>query len=478
MKNKIGIIVPYRNRHSQLQTFYKEIVEYLEDKDLHYEIIIVEQDDAKQFNRGMLLNVGYVYAKKLKCSHIVFHDVDMIPVDVDYSVSEVPLHLATNFVVDEGEKDRENFDEYFGGVTMFPIETFEKINGYSNKYWGWGYEDDDLLLRCATTDVELDEIREKNYVKKSQVLQFNGVNAYIKGKNFNNVVNLNSDFTIFVSFYPEVLRLDHTKESDNFTIFSLGSGYNTELSYNSFRRYSFSTFDKELNNINLYSEIKPNYMTSICLTFDKTSKKVTMYQDGVVIKELTVDTKFYSHILEQIFYVGCSKTDDEQFQSYFKGYFHRLAFYGKKLNPEEILEISKDGVTSLTQNRKKYKSATKLKLYYDSNYIKNYSLVDLSGNENDGKIVNCEIVKINLEEHKVVKIPHRRKSVFKSLKHEENGFLGNKWKDQATRWNQLRFHNEVNVNLDLTKDDGLSDLQFVLHTRRQTRSATRVKVGI
>jgi hypothetical protein len=219
-------------------------------------------------------------------------------------------------------------------------------------------------------------------------------------------------------------------------------------------------------------------MTSICLTFDKSNKKVTMYQDGNVIKELTVDTKFYSHILEQIFYIGCSKTDDEQFQSYFKGYFHRLAFYGKKLEPEEILEISQNGSISLTQNRKKYKSATKLKLYYDSNYIKNYSLVDLSGNENDGKIVNCEIVKINLEEYKSVKIPHRRKSVFKSLKHEENGFLGNKWKDQATRWNQLRFHNEVNVNLDLMKDDGLSDLQFVLHTRRQTRSATRVKVGI
>jgi hypothetical protein len=34
-------------------------------------------------------------------------------------------------------------------------------------------------------------------------------------------------------------------------------------------------------------------------------------------------------------------------------------------------------------------------------------------------------------------------SLFKSLKHDENGFLGNKWKDQATRWNQLRFQNEV-----------------------------------
>jgi hypothetical protein len=30
------------------------------------------------------------------------------------------------------------FDTYFGGVTLFPVKAFEEIDGYSNKYWGWG----------------------------------------------------------------------------------------------------------------------------------------------------------------------------------------------------------------------------------------------------------------------------------------------------------------------------------------------------
>ena len=144
MNKKLGIIVPFRNRHEHLYEFKKAIITYLESKKISFELIIVEQDNAKLFNRGMLLNIGFVYAKKLKCDYIVFHDVDMLPVNVDYSYSDKPLHLATKFVLN----DRELFDTYFGGVTLFPIKVFEEIDGYSNKYWGWGYEDTDLLLRC------------------------------------------------------------------------------------------------------------------------------------------------------------------------------------------------------------------------------------------------------------------------------------------------------------------------------------------
>lgn len=39
---------------------------------------------------------------------------------------------------------------YFGGVGAFSKEQFEKINGYSNKFWGWGGEDDDAYNRCST----------------------------------------------------------------------------------------------------------------------------------------------------------------------------------------------------------------------------------------------------------------------------------------------------------------------------------------
>ena len=42
-------------------------------------------------------------------------------------------------------EDRESF---FGGVVLMSKEHLEKTNEYSNGYWGWGYEDTDLLLRC------------------------------------------------------------------------------------------------------------------------------------------------------------------------------------------------------------------------------------------------------------------------------------------------------------------------------------------
>ena len=32
-------------------------------------------------------------------------------------------------------------------VTAFTEEAFRSINGYSNRYWGWGGEDDDLYHR-------------------------------------------------------------------------------------------------------------------------------------------------------------------------------------------------------------------------------------------------------------------------------------------------------------------------------------------
>ena len=72
----------------------------------------------------------------------------MIPIDVDYSYSPHPVHLASNFKSPIGFQ-RIVFDEYFGGVTIFPIDDFEKINGYSNEYWGWGAEDDDVYRRVT-----------------------------------------------------------------------------------------------------------------------------------------------------------------------------------------------------------------------------------------------------------------------------------------------------------------------------------------
>ena len=57
--HKLGIIVPYRDRPNQLKTFTERIAGLI---NIPYELIIIEQADDKEFNRGKLLNIGFIKA--------------------------------------------------------------------------------------------------------------------------------------------------------------------------------------------------------------------------------------------------------------------------------------------------------------------------------------------------------------------------------------------------------------------------------
>ncbi len=39
------------------------------------------------------------------------------------------------------------YEELVGGVLSMRTEHFLRVNGYSNLYWGWGAEDDDMAFR-------------------------------------------------------------------------------------------------------------------------------------------------------------------------------------------------------------------------------------------------------------------------------------------------------------------------------------------
>ena len=148
MEKKLSIVVPYRNREEHLKQFVPYMEEYLVKEGIPFRIYIIHQADDKPFNRAKLLNVGYKESED--SDYFAFHDVDMLPMDSDYSYVDCPTHLATRA---EQFGFRLPYDGYFGGVTLFDKESFIKINGYSNEYWGWGAEDDDVLLRCSIMGV-------------------------------------------------------------------------------------------------------------------------------------------------------------------------------------------------------------------------------------------------------------------------------------------------------------------------------------
>ncbi|XP_049591147.1 uncharacterized protein [Syngnathus scovelli] len=47
------------------------------------------------------------------------------------------------------------YRQYFGGVVAVTPDQYRKMNGFSNQYWGWGREDDDLWQRVALAGMKV-----------------------------------------------------------------------------------------------------------------------------------------------------------------------------------------------------------------------------------------------------------------------------------------------------------------------------------
>ncbi|KAM5281840.1 beta-1,4-galactosyltransferase 4 [Ctenodactylus gundi] len=144
---RVAILIPHRNREKHLLYLLEHLHPFLQRQQLEYGIYVIHQAGIKKFNRAKLLNVGYIEAlKEENWDCFVFHDVDLVPEnDFNlYTCEDQPKHLV---VGRNSTGYRLRYRGYFGGVTALSREQFFKVNGFSNNYWGWGGEDDDLRLR-------------------------------------------------------------------------------------------------------------------------------------------------------------------------------------------------------------------------------------------------------------------------------------------------------------------------------------------
>ncbi|XP_065190323.1 beta-1,4-galactosyltransferase 7-like [Sycon ciliatum] len=168
---RLAVIVPYRDRESNLRAFLKYMNDFLARQNAKkpkytYWFLVMEQSKSGRFNRGKLCNSGFSLVKEF-FDYFIFHDVDKLP-EIDTNSYEFPntsvlnkgrrcgaYHLASRVQQFDYKWMKDGF---VGGTIMFTKEQFERIGGMPNSYWGWGAEDDETYDRIKKRSKEAPDI--------------------------------------------------------------------------------------------------------------------------------------------------------------------------------------------------------------------------------------------------------------------------------------------------------------------------------
>ncbi|KAM4048723.1 beta-1,4-galactosyltransferase 1-like isoform 2-T2 [Anomaloglossus baeobatrachus] len=155
-QQKIAIIIPFRDREPHLTIWLHYMLPLLQKQQGDFGIYVVEQSKNTTFNRAKLMNIGYSESiKDYDYNCFIFTDVDLIPMNDRnlYRCSKNPRHMANAL-------DKFNFrlpyQTLFGGIVAFTKEQFLKVNGFSNRFWGWGGEDDELYNRVIAAGMKVE----------------------------------------------------------------------------------------------------------------------------------------------------------------------------------------------------------------------------------------------------------------------------------------------------------------------------------
>ena len=464
---KLGVCVPYRNREAHLKEFIPRVGKFLQEKGIEYAMYFGHQVDDKLFNRGAMKNIAAEQAFKDGCDYIVWHDIDMIPEDdnCDYSFPEDnPRHIAihiskTNYHL--------KYADYFGGAVIFSKEQVEKTNGYSNDYWDWGMEDDDLFWRCVLEGyANIDYV---DYEKTKPFLRFNGENSHVKiptSPTLSELTHKSHTVSILVRAFHQENKMPiyligaEDKKFVEYPIFRR-PGYDYGISYNNSRAYTLMLWD--MFNKPLYQWMKryENQWTWVTFTIDESKREVRTYLNGIESQAASgtgtdSPASFIGGLKKYTtdYYLGLSFLADEKDPAkYFKGDIAKLMIWNNCLNQEEIVDSFNNTISD------------NLVLDYDFNNEK--LLKDQTDNKNNGLVVNCELLKETIKIPHTI-IPHRTPGRMECLEHADEGFVEGKWvKGQTTAKNEYRYIMGMQQGKINHKKDGMSTLKYTLISREE-----------
>ena len=443
MSHKLGICIPYRNRKEHLDKLIPHLTKHLDKQGIEHKFYIGHQVDDELFNRGAMKNIAAKYAFEDGCDYVAWHDVDMLPhEESDYSYPEdTPIHIATKL---SKYQYGLGYDQYFGGVVLFNREQVEKTNGYSNEYWDWGQEDDDLFWRCYFEGYTTETVHNK-YVNK-EVAHFNGIDSFLTIPTNREISScLHNDHTISILFsaeqQPEKVPIwlvgDDNRKFIEYPLIRKDGSWTWGLSFNNSRAITMMVFDK--NNTPYYNYAKrfENEWTWVTLSYSREKKQIYYYLNNELvyhmngIKENTplgmVET-LKSHDSIRPFLVGfCS---------------HSNTYYKGKIADVKIYNTFFDNIEDVHKNV--------------ADIVLKWPNFSYYGNNN---------VYLTTENISVVEniLPFRRDSKFDCLPHIDEGFVNGNWvKGETTARNEKRFVTEMQQGKIEYKSDGLKQIMGII----------------
>lgn len=459
MKHKLGICIPYRNRKEHLDILIPKLSAHLDSKGIEHSFYVAHQTDDKLFNRGVMKNIAAKYAFEDGCDYIAWHDVDMIPNDdCDYSYpTEHPVHIATQL---SKYNYGMSYPDYFGGVVLFTKEQVEKINGYSNDYWDWGMEDDDLFWRC-----KLEGYTKVNYLDTNlpnhKFARFNGYESAIvieHTKKLKRLTTSNHSISVLVkanqnpAIHPIYLIGDKNKRYVEYPIFSI-PGYDYGISFNNSRALSFQFWtDRDKYNY-MWAKRHENLWSWVTITVNDDDKVVKFYLNGNEIDErfgngskspMNYIGRLRSYASRH-FYLGASPNSDLTKPSkFFKGDIAKFYMWNKTLSESEIKSLHKTLPTD----------GLKINLDFNNSKIDNINT----------HAFNVQWLSEDIKLHGNV-LPYRRNGTFECLPHKDEGLVNGEWSNgDTTAKNERRYIMKMQEGKTNYKLDGINSLKFKLNS--------------
>ena len=346
-KKKLAIIVPYtKNLLDELYKFEGHMEYFLEDK-MDYTIHFIEQKDADlYFNYGKLCNIGFDLSKD-DSDYFIFHDIDILPKDerCDYWYSDMPTHLCPNL---------RPYANWIGGAFKINKQQFQKINGFSNDYWGGVFHWNDLHYRLNKKGyLELNKFFTKNLYKPHMLTDVKLANREIKktiypflcSDNVCGVIKSNkvTDLTFNDSFSISLNAYINDDQTQNVCIIGKkGYDFGLFVMKNEAIVAQIWNDKKELQQIWFPHRNHCNDWINITLVVNLNNQEMILYVNGKYVNGIQISSNLMDFTAHDL-WVGSL-----EYQNNLRGKISELLVFDYALKESEIQKIHIDGYNENT----------------------------------------------------------------------------------------------------------------------------------